>query len=117
LAQQCVEYSHQVPNTSTTRRCARVAPQDLHYDGRRKAPALLDLVESDGGIVSGRELERSCGMSGRSEDVLNLSSFWQGVEERRTHCVAGRARGVARRSLSRIAGLLSCPVGRPRAVT
>jgi hypothetical protein len=56
-------------------------------------------------------------MSGRSEDVLDLSSFWQRVEERRTHRVAARPRSVAGRSPSRIAGLLSRPVGRPRAVT
>jgi GNAT superfamily N-acetyltransferase len=75
------------------------------------------VVVSDGGIASGGEFERSCGMSGRSEDVLDLGSFWQGVEERRTHRVAGRARSVACRSLSRSAGLLSRPVGCPRAVT
>jgi hypothetical protein len=116
-SQRCVQCSNQLPDTSTTRRCAWVAPQDVHYDGRRKDPGLRDLVQSDGGIVSGGEFERSCGMSGRSEDVLDLSSFWQGVEERRTHRVACRARSVARRSLSRIAGLLGRPVGRPRAVT
>ena len=113
-SQRSVERSNQLPDTSTTRRCAGVAPQDVHYGGRRKHPGLCDPVESDGGIVSGGELERSCGMRGRSEDVLDLSSFWQGVEERRTHRVARRARSIARRSLSRIAGLLSRPVGRPR---
>ena len=116
-SERCVEYSNQLPDTSTTRWCARVAPQNVHYDGRRKDPRLRELVESDGGIVSGGEFERSCGVSGRSEDVLDLSSSWQGVEERRTHRVTGRARGVACRSLSRIAGLLSRPVRRPRAVT
>ena len=45
---------------------------------RRKDPGLRDVVGSDGGIVSGGEFERSCGMSGRSEDVLDLSGFWQG---------------------------------------
>ena len=115
-SQRCVECSNQLPDTSPTRRCARVAPQDVHYDGRRKNPGLRDLVESDGGIVSGGEFQRSCGMSSRSEDVLDLSSCWQGVEECRTHRVAGRARSVARRSPFRIAGLLSRPVGRPRAV-
>ena len=69
----------------------------------RKDPRLRDVVGSDGGIVSGGEFERSCGMSGRSEDVLDLSSFCQGVEERRTDLMAGRARSVARRSLSCIA--------------
>jgi hypothetical protein len=49
--------------------------------------------------------------------VLDLSSFCQGVEERRTDRMAGRARSVARRSLSCIAGFLSRPVCRPRAVT
>jgi hypothetical protein len=39
------------------------------------------------------------------------------MEERRTGRVAGRARSVARRSVSCIAGLLSRPVCRPRAVT
>ena len=116
-SQQCVEYSNQLPDTSTTRRCARVAPQDIHYHGRRKDPVLRDLVEPDVGIVSGGEFERSCGMSSRSEDVLDLRSFWQRVEERRTHRVAGRTRSVARRSLSRIPGILSRPVGRPRALT
>jgi hypothetical protein len=104
-SQRCVEYSNQPPGTSTTRRCARVAPQDVHYDGSRKDTGLRDVVVSDGGIASGGELERSCRMSGRSEDVLDLGSFWQGVEERSTHRVAGRARSVARRSLSRSPGL------------
>jgi hypothetical protein len=31
----------------------RVAPQDVHHDGMRKDPQLRDVVESDGGIVSG----------------------------------------------------------------
>jgi len=57
-------------------------------------------------------------MSGRSEDVLDLSSFRQRVEERRTNRVGqGRARSVACRRLSCIAGLLSRPVRRPRALT
>ena len=50
--------SNQLPDTSTTRRCARVAPQDVYYDGRRKDPGLLDLVGSDGGIVYGGEFVR-----------------------------------------------------------
>jgi hypothetical protein len=95
----------------------RVAPQDVHHDGMREDPRLRDVVGSDCGIVSGGEFERSCGMGGRSEDVLDLRSFCQWVEERRTGRVAGRARSVARRSLSCIAGLLSRPVCRPGAVT
>ncbi len=86
------------------------------HDGRRKDPGLRDLVEPDGGIASAGEFERSCGMSSGSEDVLDLSSFRQRVEERRTHRAAGRARSVARSSLSRIAGLLSRPMCRPCAV-
>ena len=112
-SQRCVECSIQFPGASTTRRCARVALQEVHHDGRRKDLGLRDLVESDGGIVSAAEFERSFGMSGRSEDVLDLSSFRQGVEERRTHRVAGRARSVARRSLSRIAGPPEPPGGSP----
>jgi hypothetical protein len=104
----------QFSDPPTATRCARVAPQEVHYDGRRKDPGLCDLGLSDGGIVSGGEFERSCGMSSRSEDVPDLSSFRQGVEKRRTHRVAGRARSVARRSLSRIAALLSRPVRHPR---
>jgi len=50
---RCVECSNQLPDTSPTGRCARVAPQDIHYDGRRKDPRLRDLVDSDAGIVSG----------------------------------------------------------------
>jgi hypothetical protein len=75
------------------------------------------VVVSDGGIVSGGELKRSCGVSGRSEDVLDLSGLRQGVQERRTGCGKGRARSVARRSLSRVASLLSRSLGRPSAVT
>ena len=59
------------------------------------------MVESDGGIVSGGEFERACGMRGRSEDVLDLRRFRQGMEERRTGRGEGRARSVARRRLSR----------------
>jgi hypothetical protein len=80
----------------------------------RKDPGLRDLGESDGGIVSGGEFERSCGMSGRSEDVLDLSSFCQGVEERRTDAWAA---SLACPQPVRIAGLLSRPVCRPGAVT
>ena len=116
-SQRCVEYSDQFPDTSTAGRCARVAPYDVHYDGRRKDPGLRDVVRSDGGIVSGGEFEGSCGMCGRSEDVPDLSSFRQWVEERRTHRMGGRARSLARRSMSCIAGLLSRPVCLPRAVT
>jgi hypothetical protein len=70
--QEVGEHSHQFPDdTSTTGRCARVAPEDVYYDGWRKDPGLRDLVESDGGIFCGREFERSCAMSGRvSTSVL-----------------------------------------------
>jgi len=107
----------QFSDPATATRGGRVAPQDVHYGGVCKDPRLRDVVGSDGGIVSGGEFERSCGMSGRSEDVLDLSSFCQGVEERRTDRMASRARSVARRSLSCIAGFLSRPVCRPCAVT
>ena len=116
-SQQCVQCSNHLPDPSTTRRCARVTPQDVHYDGMRKDPQLRDVVGSDAGIASGGEFEGSCGISGRCEDVLDLSSFRKGVEERRTGRVGGGACSVARRSLSCIAGLLSRPVCRPGAVT
>ena len=112
-----VQLADQFADPSTATRGDWVTPQDVHDDGIRKGPRLRDVVVSDGGIVSGGEFERSCGMSGRSEDVLDLSSFRQWVEERRTDRVAGSAGSVTRRSLSRIAGLLSRPVCRPRAVT
>ena len=102
-----VQLTDQFSDPPTATRGDRVAPQDVHHDRMGKDPRLRDVVGSDGGIVSGGEFERSCGMSGRSEDVFDLSSSWQGVEERRTHRVTGRTGGVARRSLSRIAGLLS----------
>ena len=76
---------------------------------------MRDVVGSDGGIVSSREFECSCGMGGRSEDVPDLTSSCQGVEVRRTDRVTGRS--VARRSLFCIAGVLSRLVCRPRAVT
>jgi hypothetical protein len=112
-----VQLTDQFSDPPTATRGDRVAPQDLHHDGMGKDPRLRDVVGSDAGIVSGGEFERSCGMSGRSEDVLDLRSCCQGVEERHTGRVAGRARSVARRSLSCIAGLLSRPVGRKGAVT
>ncbi|GDY31800.1 hypothetical protein GTS_34330 [Gandjariella thermophila] len=115
--QRRVQLTDQFSDPPTATRGDRVAPQDAHHDGRRKDPRLRDVVGSDGGIVSGGEFERSCGMSGRSEDVLDLSSFRQGVEERRTGRGEGRARSVARRGLSCIASLLSRPLRRPRAVT
>ena len=103
-------------SSAITRRCTRVAPQDFHYDGRRKNPGLRDLVESDGGIVSGEEFERSCGTSGRSEDVLDLEALAAGGGT--PHPPPGRPRAQRRRrSLPCIAGLLSRSVGRPRAVT
>ena len=46
-------------------------------------------------------------MGGRSKDVLDLSGFRQGVEERRAGCGEGRARSLARRGLSRVASLPS----------
>jgi len=112
-----IQLTDQFSNAPTATRGDRVAPQDVHHDGIRQDPRLRDVVGSDGGIVSGGEFEGSCRMSGGSEDVLDLSSFCQGVEERGTDRVAGRPRSVARRSLSCIAGLLSRPVCRPRAVT
>jgi hypothetical protein len=45
-SQRCVECSNQLPDKSATRWCARVAPQDVHNDGRCKHPRLRDLVES-----------------------------------------------------------------------
>jgi hypothetical protein len=44
----------------------------------RQAPRLRDVVGSDGGIVSGGKFERSRRMRGRSEDVLDLSTFARG---------------------------------------
>jgi hypothetical protein len=58
------------PTHRPPRRCARRGPSDVHYDGEAKDPGLCDLVEPDGWIISGGEFERSCDMSGRSEDVL-----------------------------------------------
>ena len=63
-SQRCVQGANQLPDTPTTRRGARVPPQDVHDDGRRKDPGLREVVESDGGIVSGGEFERACGMRG-----------------------------------------------------
>jgi hypothetical protein len=112
-----VQLTDQFSDPPTATRGGRVAPQDVHHDRMRKDPRLRKVVGSDGGIVSSGEFERSRGMSGRSEDVLDLSCLCQGVEERRTDRGDGRARSVARRSLSCIAGLLSRPVCRPGAVT
>jgi hypothetical protein len=68
---------------------------------RGEDPRLRDAVGSDGGIVSGRKLERLGGMSRRSQDVLDLGGFRRRVQERR----AGRGecgeRSLARRELSR----------------
>jgi hypothetical protein len=112
-----VKLTDQFSDPPTAARGDRVAPQDVHHDGMRSDPRLRDVSGSDDGIVSGGEFERSCGKSGRSQDVLDLSSFCKRVEERRTHRGAGRARSVACRSLSRIAGLPSRPVCRPGAIT
>jgi hypothetical protein len=49
--------------------------------------------------------------------AISIANSETGQEERRTDRVAGRARSVARRSLSCIAGLLSRPLCRPGAVT
>jgi len=111
-----VQPTDQFSDPSTAAWGDRISPEDVHHDGTRKVPRLRDVVGSDGGIVSGGELERSCGMSGRSEDVLDLSRFRQGVQERRTGRVAGRPRSIARRGLACIAGLLSGPVCCPSAV-
>jgi hypothetical protein len=75
------------------------------------------VVGSNGWIVYGAQFERSGGMSGRSDDVPDLSTFRQGVEEGGTGRGDGSARSVACRGLSCIAGLLSGPVCRPRAIT
>jgi len=111
-----VQLTDQFSDPPTATRGDRVTPQDVHHDGVRKDPQLRDVVGSDAGIVAGEEFEGSCGISGRPEDVLDLSSFRQGVEDRRAGRVGGRASSGARRSLSCIAGLLSRPVCRPRAV-
>jgi hypothetical protein len=98
-------------------RGGRVAYQDIHHDRLRKPPRLRDVLGPDGRIFSGSQFQRSCGMSGRSQDVLDLSRCRQRVEERRAGRSQRRARSFARRSLTCIAGLLSCPVRRPGAVT
>jgi hypothetical protein len=112
-----VQLTDQFSDPPTATRGGWVAPQDLDYDRRRKDPRLRDVAGSDGGIVSGGEFECPRGMSTRSEDVLDLSSSCQGVEERRAGCGEGRARSVARRSLPCVAGLLSRSLSRPGAVT
>jgi len=98
-------------------RGGRVASQDIHHDRLCKHPRLRDVRGPDGRIFSRSQFQRSCGMSGRSKDVLNLSRFRQRVEERRPGCGQRRARSFARRSLTCIAGLLSCPVRRPGTIT
>ena len=98
-------------------RGGRVASQDIHHDRLRKPPRLRDVLGPDGRIFSGSQFQRSCGMSGRSKDVLNLSRFRQRVEERRAGCGQRGARSLARRGLTCIAGLLSCPVRRPGTIT
>jgi hypothetical protein len=97
-------------------RSARIAPQDIGHGRMRQGLCLCDVAGSDSGIVSGTEFERPRGVSRRCEDVLDLTGFRQRVEERGAGCVGGRACSVARRCLSRIAGLLSRPVRRPCAV-
>jgi hypothetical protein len=61
---------HQLSDPPTAARGGRVTPQDGRHDRTRTDPRLRDVVGSDGGIASGGQLERSCGMSGRAEDVL-----------------------------------------------
>ena len=75
------------------------------------------MVSSDNGVVSHAEFECSCGMGGRSKDVLDLSSFRQRVEQRRADRVASRPRSVARRSQPYIASILGCSVRGPGTVT
>jgi hypothetical protein len=89
-----VQLTDQFPDPATATRGDGVAPQDVHHDGRRKDPRLRDVVGSDGGIVSGAEFERSCGMGGRSEDVRNLSGACQGGG--RPHRPRGRQRAQRR---------------------
>ena len=117
LSERGVQLADQFSDSPSATRSGWVAPQDLDHDRRCEDPRLRGAAVSGGGIVSGGELERSRGMSGRSEDVLDLSGFRQGVEERRAGRGEGRARSVARRGLSRVAGLLSRSLGRPGAVT
>jgi hypothetical protein len=47
------------------------------HDWTRTDSQLRDVVGSDGGIVSGGKFERSCSISARSDDVLDLSRFTQ----------------------------------------
>lgn len=93
-----VQLADQFPGPPSATRGGWVAPQDLDHGRGCEDPRLRDAVGSGGGIGSGGELERSRGMSGRSEDVLDLGGFRQGVEECRAGRGEGRARGVARRT-------------------
>ena len=77
-AERRVQLTDQFSDPPTATRGGRVAPQDIHHDRMRKGPRLRKVVGSDGGIVSSGELERSRGMCGRSEDVLDLSRLARG---------------------------------------
>ena len=60
--------SRQLPDTSTTRRCARVAPQDATTTGGRRIWDCAIWSSPTAGL-SRREFQRSCGMNGRSEEM------------------------------------------------
>ena len=115
-AQRRVQLADQFADAASAPRGVGVAPQDVHHDGVREELRLRDVVGTDGGVAPGGELERTRGMSGGTEDVLDLSRFRQRVEEHGAGRGERSTRRVARRSLSCIAGFLGRPVHCPCAV-
>lgn len=81
--------------------------------GSGQGPRASDPVEANGRVVSRGDLERSCGVCGRPQDVLDLGGFRQRVQERCASCGQRSARCLGGRRLARVPGLLRRPLGVP----
>jgi len=92
--QRCIEPTRQLSDPASTRRCRRIAPEDVHDCRVREVHPTVDLI---GAPAPGGTLDRSCGMGCRPKDVLDLRGVrdWmeKGGSRGRHRCPGGMAGG------------------------
>lgn len=108
-----VQETDEASDSPAAVRGLRIAPQNLRQDRRGQGSRLGDPRGSDGGIFAFAELEGAGGVSRGGQDMLDLRSLRQGMEEGGSGGVRGRAGGLACGGSSCVAGLLSRAMRRP----
>jgi len=109
--QRCIEPTRQLSDPASTRRCRRIAPEDVHDCRVREVHPTVDLI---GAPAPGGTLDRSCGMGCRPKDVLDLRGVrdWmeKGGSRGRHRCPGGMAGGNTP-SISRVVRGPKCRPG------